>query len=219
MAGKSGVAFMNSVDLTAEVAAATKAGYTLGYAPDVDSAGHYAQDPFINNGVAISSFASKDHQERSMMMLDLLMQDPAYDQIAYFGIEGKNFNVNSNGAIAELDNTYTPDASGFWFTSKTLLKPQAAWNSQFISLQNQCKSSIDIVAPLAAFTPDTTDPTLSSELSNINTVFTQYFYPIYLGQESSVDTAFSTLNSQLSKAGIDDAFSKIDSQIKTYLSK
>lgn len=217
MAGKSGVAFMNSVDLTAQLAAAKKAGYTLAYAPLTDSNGHAGADGFNNNGVAISAFTSKERKIRTMMLLDLLMQDKTYDTLAYFGIEGKNYNLTSDGKVDELDSTYAPDASGFWFLNKNIIPAQASWSPEYIALSDKCKTSICLVRPLNAFLPDVTDATLTSEVGNTDSVVTQYLYPLYLGQKKDVAGALSTLNAQLNKAGIDDIYTQIDAQVKKYI--
>ena len=102
--------------------------------PGLDGNGHYRADPFLNNGVGLA--ANTRNAAKALQALDLIMEDPSYNFLAYFGIEGENY-VMKDGKIALPEgmsadqNTYPPDAAGFWFTNKDQFPPMADWTPAY----------------------------------------------------------------------------------------
>ncbi|MDF2984623.1 MAG: extracellular solute-binding protein family 1 [Eubacterium sp.] len=214
--GKSAVAFGNTIDMQSTIDKAKAAGWEIKVMAGLSTKGTYPADSYINNGFAVA--AKSKNPERVLMAMDLIMEDPDYNQLAYYGVEGVNY-VVKDGKIALPDgvtadkNTYPPDASGFWFTNKDLLKPQASWSDEYIRLREDAKKQ---VAPYAysAFTPNTDK--VKTEVANLNQVIVQYFNPINLGMVKDVDAAFKTLDDKLKAANIDKLMTEMKAQTDAY---
>jgi len=214
--GKSAVAFGNTTDMQSTIDKAKAMGWEIKVMPGLSKKGTYPADSYINNGFAVA--AKSKNPERVLMAMDLIMEDPDYNQLAYYGVEGVNY-VVKDGKIALPDgvtadkNTYAPDASGFWFTNKDLLKPQAAWSDAYVKLREDAKKQVAPYA-YAAFTPNTEK--VKTEVANLNQVIVQYFNPINLGMVKDVDAAFKTLDDKLKAANIDKLMTEMKTQTDAY---
>jgi putative aldouronate transport system substrate-binding protein len=172
----------------------------------------------LNNGVAIT--ASSKNPERALEALDLIMEEPSYAYLAYYGIEGINYAITPDGRIGlpegvtSESNTYPPDAAGFWFVNKNLFMPMANWTNSYKALQ-------DRIPPLLEPTPYLgflfNSDQVKSEIANLKSVSTQYAQPIYIGAVNDVAAAFDTLNSHLKQAGIDRVKAEVQRQGEAYL--
>ncbi|GAF08906.1 DUF3502 domain-containing protein [Paenibacillus pini] len=173
-------------------------------------------DPYINNGVAVA--ANSKNPERAMMALDLIMEDPSYNMLVSFGIEGTNYVMKDDkvalpeGVTAET-NTYPLDAAGFWFTNKSQYPSLASWSEQYIAHKQSLKNYL-IPAKFNSYSVDTSS--MKSEVANLNTVYTQYMMPIYGGNIQDVDQAFKKLEENAKKAGLDKVLAETSKQIKDF---
>lgn len=214
--GKSGVGFGNTIDMQSTMDKAKALGWEVKIIAGLSRKGTYPQDSHINNGFAIA--AKSKNPERTMMAMDLIMEDPDYNQLVYYGVEGKNYIVR-NGKIALPDgitseiNTYPPDLSGFWFTNKNQLKVPETWSDDYIKLREEAKGQ---VAPYvySAFVPDIS--MIKTEVSNLNQVVVQYFNPINLGMIKDVDQAFDVFDKKLTAAGFDKVMAEMKLQTEEY---
>jgi len=201
--GRSAIAIGNSIDIQATIASANQKGWEVELIPIVDAHGNYLADPHINNGVALA--ARTRNPERTLMALDLMLQEPSYNYLVYYGIEGKNYIIEDGmislpkGVTAD-SNTYPPDAAGFWFTNKDQFLPLAEWCDLYIEHRNEVPNYLKS-HPMAVF-PVNTD-NVKTEVSNCNQAFIQYFHPIYAGMIKDVDSAFETLDQRLKAAGVE----------------
>lgn len=214
--GRSGIAIGNSIDIQATIAAANEKGWEVELIPIVDSHGNYLADPHINNGVALA--ARTKNPERTLMALDLMLQEPSYNYLVYFGIEGKNYLIKDGsislpkGVTADT-NTYPPDAAGFWFTNKDQFLPLAEWCDMYIEHRNKVPSYLKS-HPMAVF-PVNTDK-VKTEVANCNQAFIQYFHPIYAGMVKDVDSAFATLDQRLKAAGVERLKEEFQKQMNEF---
>lgn len=216
LSGKSSIAYGNTVDMQNIFNKANEQGWKVKIIPGLSKKGTYPQDSHINNGFAIVS--KSKNPERTMMAMDLIMEEPEYNQLVYYGIEGKNY-VIKNGKIALPDgvtsetNTFPPDLAGFWFVNKSLLKCPENWNDEYIQLREAAKKQI---APYAysAFVPDISN--IKTEVSNLNQVVVQYFNPINLGMIKDVDEAFDVFDERLTSAGFDKVMEEMKHQTDEY---
>jgi putative aldouronate transport system substrate-binding protein len=217
--GKTAVAFGNSQDIQGTLLAAADKGWETEIIPGVSKAGHYLADPFINNGAAIA--ANSQHPERTLMFLDLIMEEPSYNYLVYFGIEGENY-VEKDGKIdlpegvTNETNTYPPDAAGFWFTDKNQHLPLATWPDQYVAFRTEITDMGYLKPhPLAAM-PIDTEP-VKTEVANVNQVMIQYYQPIRAGMVDDVDAAFTMLDEQLKAAGVETLQTEFQAQVDAYL--
>ena len=215
--GKSAIGFGNTQDLQSNIANAKAKGWKIKIIPVLDAKGHYPADPYINNGVAL--VAKTKNAERTLMALDLIMEDKAYNYLVYFGIEGKNYIVKNGkidlpAGVTADKNTYPPDAAGFWFTNKDQFLPLAAWDDDYVALRERVKKSL-YNDPLAAFSLDQTK--IKTEIASLNNVIVQYMTPIQLGIVKNVDEAFTKLDQKLKAAGVEKVKKEVLTQIDAYL--
>jgi len=214
--GKSAVGFGNSQDSQGTIAKAAQEGYDPEIIANLSSTGTYPADPYINGGFAIA--ATSKNPERTLMVMDLIMEEPSYDYLMYFGVEGKNYVIKNDkidlpeGLTADK-NTYPPDASGFWFTNKDIFKPMASWPPAYVALKGKLKSML-FVSPYAALQIDP-EP-VKTELATAGQVWTQYANPIFAGMVPDVDAAIATLKSKLEVANNAKVLAEIQKQMDAF---
>lgn len=216
--GKSGVAFGNSIDLQSNMATAVDNGWDVEIIPIVSPDRKAARDAYTNNGVAIA--ANSKNVERTLMALDLLMQEKSYVMLDYFGIEGKNYMLTADGKVAmppgvtNDNNTYPPDAAGFWFVSKDLQPPLASWTDSYIAHREEL-GSILINNTLNGF--QINKEPIKTEEANCANVFAQYGSPFFLGAVRDVDAAFAELERNAKTAGYEKCVEAARSQMAAYV--
>ncbi|WNS40719.1 ABC transporter substrate-binding protein [Paenibacillus sp. MMS20-IR301] len=216
--GKTGVAFGNTTDVASVLTSAKEKGIEVYLKPMLYPSGRTAQTSWINNGVAVA--ANSKNPERTLEALDLLMEDPAYVTLAYFGIEGVNYAITSDDrlglpeGVTNDSNTYPPDAAGFWFVNKDLFKPMATWTDSYIGLQGKIKDYL-VPVPYLGFTFNSEN--IKTEVANIKNVSTQYAQPIFIGAVNNVDEAFDILDKKLKAAGIDRVKAEVEQQAAEFL--
>jgi putative aldouronate transport system substrate-binding protein len=215
--GKSGVAFANSQNIQEALARAAQAGFDVEIVPILSRTGTYPADPFTNNGVAVAG--SSRNVEKTLRFLDLVMEDPAYDVLVYFGVEGKHWQATADGRIGlppgvTFDrNGYPPDAAGFWFTNKDLFKPLASWSPTYLALRQRVKGLLYA----STFTGFTFSPDqVKTEVANLAQAWTQYANPMQIGAVPGVDRAFSTLAQQLRAAKVEKVQAEIRRQVTAF---
>ena len=218
--GKSAIALGNSVDIQSVLAACEEKGYEIGILPLLDAHGKTAAIPYINNGVAIA--ATSEHPDRTMMALDLIMEEKEYNYLAYFGIEGKNYIITEAGEIGlpkgvtNDTNTYPVDVAGFWFTNKDQFAPLASWSDEYIDLRKKIPNMLS-KNPYIEYSPNLSD--IQTEVENITLVNQQYLQPMSYGMIGDVDEGIEILKEKLISAGIERVSSEVKKQINHYLYK
>ncbi len=215
--GKSAIAIGNTVDIQHVLAACEDKGYEVGIIPLLDSQGKTAAITYLNNGVAIA--ASSENPERTMMVLDLIMEEKDYNCLAYFGIEGTNYVITEDGRIGPPKgvtndtNTYPIDSAGFWFTNKDQHPPLASWSDEYIDLKRRIPDMLS-ANPYIEFSPNLLN--IQTEVADITLVTQQYMQPMCFGMIDDVDEGMETLREKLISAGIDRVESEVKKQIKDY---
>ncbi len=217
--GKSAVAFGNSIDIQSCILNAEEKGWEIGIIPVVSSkSGHAPNDSSQVSGIGIPTRSK--NASLVMMAFDRIMEDEAYDTLAYFGIEGKNYVVEDGkvalpDGITTIENSYPPDASGFWFTNKDILMPLKMENAHYLELKKKIKRGMLVNSVYGGFIP--VSDNIKTELTNLNKVMLQYFNPIAFGKVKDVEAAFAELNKQMKIAGIDKVMEQMRSQTESYL--
>jgi putative aldouronate transport system substrate-binding protein len=215
--GKSAVGFGNSQDIQEVLSKAAAEGFEPEIIPILSQSGHSPADSHTGNGAAIA--AKSRNWEKTLQFLDLIMEDPAYDMLAYFGIKGKNYDLTPDGkltlpaGLSPDQNSYPQDAAGFWFTNKDIFPPQAAWTAQYLDLKKRLKSML-VVNTFVDFTfvPDK----VKSEIASISNIMSQYGDPILIGAVADIDKAVSTLAAKLKVAGQAKVLAEVKAQLAAY---
>jgi putative aldouronate transport system substrate-binding protein len=217
--GTSGVGIGNSQDIQANIADAKSKGWEVEIVPELDAGNHYYADPSINNGFGLA--AGTKNAERTLMAMDLIMEDKSYNYLAYFGIEGVNYVIKNNkidlpAGITADKNTYPPDAAGFWFTNKDEHLPFASWSEQYIALKKDIKDKKYLVSTIFQTMPYVTD-SIKTELATLNQLIVQYEQPLWLGMIQDIDGAFAALDQKLKAAGVMKVKAELQKQVDAYV--
>lgn len=215
--GKSAVGFGNSQDIQEVLSKAAAEGFEPEIIPILSSTGHSPADSHAGNGVAIA--ANSKNWEKTLQMLDLIMEEPQYGMLVYFGIRGKNYDLTPDGrltlprGLVPDQNTYPQDAAGFWFTNKDLFPPQATWTAQYVELKKKLKDLL-VVNTFAdfSFAPDK----VKNEIAAITNVTSQYMDPISIGAVANVDRAINTLAAKLKAANQAKVVAEVKTQLEAY---
>ena len=215
--GKSAVGFGNSLDIQEVLSKATASGFDPEIIPILSRTGHSPADSHVGNGVAIA--ANSKNWEKTLQLLDLIMEDPDYVMLVYFGIKGKSYDLTPDGkltlpaGVTPEKNPYPQDAAGFWFANKDLFPPQATWTSGYIELRKKLK---DILV-VNTFVDFNFNPgKVKNELASIANVISQYMDPISIGAVSDVDKAVATLIAKLKSANQDKVVAELKAQLAAH---
>lgn len=216
--GKSAIALGNTNDVASVIEAAQAKGIETYVLPALTAGGKAPQNSWTNNGISIA--ANSKNPERVMQAFDLIMEEPSYVYLTYFGVEGKNYVITADDTIGLPDgvtsesNTYPPDAAGFWFVNKDLFKPMSNWPQPYIEHQEQVKDYlVDFTYNGFTFNSDK----VKTQISNLANASTQYANPIYIGAVKDVDQAFEELAKNLNSAGLDKVKEEVQAQADVYL--
>ena len=214
--GKTAVGLGNLYDVDANILLAENAGYKVKVVPMLTKSGRYSRDCYTNNGVAIAS--SSRQPERAMLVLDRLMEHPAYNDLVTFGIEGVHYTVTDNNRIrlADAASGHAPvyTHTGFWFTNKNQWRPLADWSEQYTALRANA-DDILFDMPLSAFAFSQAE--VKDELDQVSTAFRRYGDPLSVGAVQDVDETLRVLESVMHSSGVDLVKMAVQSQIDAYL--
>ncbi|MCD9020633.1 ABC transporter substrate-binding protein [Cohnella silvisoli] len=213
-AGKSGyymTAFENYAQLSSDM---TAKGWELGGINNVTPNGTAMIRTATGNGFSFSPI-SKNY-ERALMAIDLLHQEPSYNMLLAFGIEGKNYNmVDGKLAIINADpNPYPMYGAGWWSNNRDQWPPLESYTQQYIDTK---KALLEKASPylLNGFNVDETN--IKTEVANINNVYKQYAIPIELGIVKDVDAAVAQLVEKYKKAGAQKVVDEVKRQAADFI--
>ncbi|MBT2291516.1 ABC transporter substrate-binding protein [Paenibacillus albidus] len=219
--GKSAVAFGNTIDIAATIEAAQAKGIESYIIPSLMPNGKVPMGNYIGAGVSIA--ANSKNPERVMQAMDLIMEDPSYVYLAYYGIEGKNYVITPDDKIGLPEgvtadtNSYPPDASGFWFVNKALFKPMSTWPKVYADFWAKLGeyNTLDYAYNGFSFNSDK----VKTQIANLANASTQFANPIYIGAVKDVDKAFDELSKNLNSAGLDKVKAEVEAQAEAFLAK
>jgi putative aldouronate transport system substrate-binding protein len=213
--GKSAVGFGNSQDIQEALSRAQVKGYEPEIIPILSSTGHSNADSYGGNGVALA--AGSKNWQKSLQVLDRLMEERTYARLVTLGVEGKHWVMTADGRAAlgpglrPETNPYPVEAGGFWFVNKDLLPPLASWSTAYRDHRNQLKA---LLVPNTfqnfAFVPTK----VKNEVAAITTVMAQYGDVIAVGAVANVDKAITVLETRLRDARQDTVVAELRAQLK-----
>lgn len=214
--GRSAVGFGNSQDIQETLAEAQARGYDPEIIPILSSTGHSNADSYTGNGFAIA--AGSPRWEKSLAVLDWIMEEPSYARLVTLGIEGKNWTRTPDGkaalgpGITAEKNPYPVEAAGFWFVDKDLVPPLASWSPAYLAHRSDLQGFLVPNTFLDfAFVPTK----VKTEFAEITTVMAQYGDVLAIGAVNNVDRAVSTLARRLEAAHQDRVLAELRAQIRS----
>jgi putative aldouronate transport system substrate-binding protein len=212
--GRSAVGFGNSQDIQDALFQAVARGFDPEIVPILSSTGHSNADSYTGNGVAVAM--GTRNVEKSLQVLDLLMEDPSYARLVTYGVEGLHWVKTPDGKVAAApgfrpgENPYPLEAGGFWFVDKNLLLPLASWSPAYLAH----RSRLDALLVPNTFLDFSFVPTkVKNEFAAITTVMAQYGDVIAVGAVANVDRAVAALEAQLRTARQDQVLAELKAQL------
>ncbi|CAK4863385.1 unnamed protein product [Aphanomyces euteiches] len=207
-------AFENYTQYSADMAAH---GWELGAVPNITENGTALQRPATGNGFAFSP-KSKNY-ERALMAIDLLHQDPSYNMLLAFGIEGKNY-VMKDGKLAlapgvdAAKNPYPQYGAGWWSNNRDQWPPLENYTQGYIDMKKNLQDHA-VSYLLDGFNVNTDK--IKTEVANIGNVYKQYAIPIELGIVKDVDKSVAELIEKLKKAGAEKVVEEVKAQVAVFV--
>ncbi|WP_309120201.1 ABC transporter substrate-binding protein [Paenibacillus sp.] len=189
-------------------------GWELGAVNSLPPGGTAMIRPANGNGFSFSP--KTDNYERALMAIDLLHQEPSYNLLLAFGIEGKHYNmVDGKLAIISADpNPYPMYGAGWWSNNRDQWPPLESYTQQYIDTK---KALLEVAKPylLNGFNVD--ESNIKTEMANISNVYKQYAIPIELGVVKDVDVAVAELIEKYQKAGAQKVVDEVHKQIAEFI--
>lgn len=165
---------------------------------------------------AMAISAASNNPERSLMVYDLMRNDPDVYYLLNYGQEGRQYTVNEEG-LRETPDTYVPDndslSTAFWWGRNDDLEIRDArlmWD-----VIDELYAEYDEIAidyPYGQFVPDVTS--IQGQINNINETHANYMNQIAYGKYSgSAEEIVEQYQSALRAAGIEDVIAELQTQI------
>lgn len=160
--------------------------------------------------------ANSQNPEACIRFLNCLNTDPEVRNLINFGVEGVHYDLTPDGQVAvkpEGGYTGVQYTQGNWFILKTLKgDPLNKWE------EYKRFNSESIRSEALGFTPDISDPAVSSVLTAVSNVTAKYYYSLMTG---TVDpkVVLPMFLKELQAAGIDSLRNTFQKQIDAWKAK
>lgn len=170
---------------------------------------------YTGDGVAV--LANSRNQARAFMALDLLKFDKDLYYLVRHGIEGKHYEVASEGFWkpgAEMSRN--PYGNGFsWGFKNSMydMTREDTFKDQYEIGEIWKEKALE--GPTAAFSFD--DSNVKNELANLQSVYTQYVPLLDLGLVDDVEKTLNEFNKQAEAAGLQKIMDEAKTQVAAYL--
>ncbi len=178
--------------------------------------------PYINNGVAINQ--NSKNKERAMMVLNEFYTNPAVQDLAMLGIEGKHWEAVGDDQYKVIDE------SGFGVSSNC----NWGWNNAAIqrteyiedktplddvreAMEESWNNNIKETHVLDGFNFDSTK--VSTQFAAVEAAMGNYYDPLVSGLVNDVDQSIEDLRTALESAGIRDVLAEMESQAASYIAE
>ncbi len=169
----------------------------------------------MQNATAFS--ANSKNVERSLMLVDLLMNNKEFYDLFHFGIEGRNYALNGDGKRVNPAN-FDAKKNGYgqsgWNLRTDELEIQVATDYPERKSMNKQYDAFSIKDPFSNFNFDSKN--VASELAAVNQVNSQIGVQILFGKAGDPEAAVESYRSKLKAAGIEKIIAEVKKQIENY---
>lgn len=170
---------------------------------------------YTGDGMAI--LANSQNKERAFMALDLMKFDKEIYRLIRYGIEGRHYNVVSEGVWTTGEEAAKyPYGTGFSWGFKNSMYDMVREDAypDEVEISRKWKEK-GVEGPTAAFSFD--DTNVKNELANLKSVYTQYVPLLDLGLTDDVEKTLAEFNKQAEAAGMQKIMDEAKAQLAVYL--
>ena len=159
--------------------------------------------------------------EKALTVLEMLYSDPAAQNLFYYGIEGKDYEIKdeTNGLIGYpegVDSTNVGWANQTWITGNGSIA--YVWETEEIGVWDELKKFNDnaVLSPMYGFTYDSSNVT--NEITAITNVEDKYLVILKCGA-ADVDATLAQFLDELEAAGIQNVMNDVQTQLDAWVAE
>ncbi|MEK3836005.1 extracellular solute-binding protein [Paenibacillus sp. FSL R7-0128] len=169
----------------------------------------------------ISIGANSKYPEQALKLIEKAHTDQTYYNLLSYGVVGENYNVDSAGFInyegipsENIKPSWTGLADGYM---NLQVNYPGEWKAIYDNIQAEGSKAAEAggTDPYEGFSFDTSS--LATELSNLETVKTQYIQPLSVGMTNDIDADLATVQKQLKSAGYDTYLAELQKQLDAFV--
>lgn len=168
----------------------------------------------------ISVGANTQYALQALKFIEKAHTDQTYYNLLAYGVEGENYKVDADGYILyegiPTDNI-KPAWTGLYDGYQALqVNYPGEWKAIFDNIQAEGAKRAEAggTDPYEGFSFDTSS--LATELSNLETVKTQYIQPLSVGMSNDIDGDLAKVQKQLKDAGFDTYLAELQKQVDAF---
>lgn len=175
---------------------------------------HSYKSPYTQNVVCIG--AASANPERSLMLIEKLMNDQSYYNLIEYGIEGKDYTMTADGKLKPTDpNVFSPEGISIGWAIRN-----AAFRKVLDGSPPDMEAVLNNVEAIGAdnryiaFTFNTGP--VKNEMAAIQSVLDQYANPLALGYVGDPAQGLATLKEKLNQAGLEAVRVELQKQVDEF---
>lgn len=175
---------------------------------------------YINNGVAIN--VASQHPERAMMVLNEFYTNPAVQDLAMLGIEGKHWEAVGEDQFKVIDESnFGVDNNCNWgwknaaIFRKEYIEDRTALDDTFDALNEKWNANVKPEHVYDGFNFNTTN--VATQVAAVEAALGSYYSPLVNGLVDDVDGTIAQLKAALESAGIQDILTELEKQAAEYV--
>lgn len=175
---------------------------------------HSYKSPYTQNVICVGAAAA--NPERSLMLLEKLMNDQSYYNLIEYGVEGKDYTLTSDGKLKPTDpNVFSPEGISFgWAIRNEKFRKILEGSPPDIEAVMKNVDAIGADNRYINFTFNT-DP-VKNEMAAIQSVLDQYANPLALGYIDDPAKGLATLKEKLALAGLATVQPELQKQLDEF---
>ncbi len=180
-----------------------------------------APNKYTTNGIGIN--ISSKHKERAMMALNEFYCNPAIQDLAMLGIEGKHWRAVGDNQYEVIDesNFGVNNNCNWGWTNETIRREE--YIADMTPLDEKQKELLetwkaDIREDIHPYENFSFDPTnVSTQFAAVEAAMGSYYDPLLNGLVDDVDASIEALRQAMDSAGMQDILDEINRQLEEYM--
>lgn len=176
--------------------------------------------PYINSGMAIN--INSQHKERAMMVVNEFYTNPAIQDLAKLGIEGKHWEAVGDNQYKLLDQAgYVAGNNCDWgWRNEAIFRTEFIENKTpldetYDKTMADWKANLKKPHPYDGFTFNTND--VATQMAAVDAAIGTYYDPLYNGLVDDVDATLAEFKEALENAGVREILAELEKQAAAYV--